>query len=174
MQPNYYHARINPSCMKASFDWQLFMNDMTITNQGKWDKDHKGKIVAGDYLGFIIGEKGEEVVKIFKVKEELPLNQRESWWSEKAYTENNGVNSTKHRVPILLTNQHELPKTWAWSDIKKNVGLSPNCSTWMPRGTQRVANSNLLPFVLTTAAAASDDEDIAEQFNYNWRPPAFN
>lgn len=163
--------------MNASSDWQLFMNDMTITNQGKWDKDHKGKIVAGDYLGFIIGEKGEEVVKIFKVKEELPLNLRESWWSEKAYTENNGVNSTKHRVPILLTNQHELPKTWAWSDIKKNVGLSPNCSTWMPRGTQRIANSNLLPFVLTTAAAAAsaaDDEDIAEQFNYNWRPPAFN
>ena len=144
---NYSHVRISPSRKNPIKDFTLFMNEMTITNQGKWDKDHKGALAAGDFIGFIVGKTGEEVVYIYKVIKELPLTKRESWWSEKAYTENNGIKSTKHRVPILLTNEHEYPKTWAWSDIKKKVGLSPKCSTWMPRGTQRVVKKHLLPFV---------------------------
>jgi hypothetical protein len=144
---DYYHVRINNKTENPTSDFNLMMNDMEITNEGKWDKDHEGKMKVGDFLGFITGEKGKERVHIFKVKEELPLNKRESWWSNMKYTENNGVGITKHRVPILLTREHELPKTWEWSDIKLKVGLSTDLSSWMPRGTQRVVKKQLLPFI---------------------------
>jgi len=146
---NYYHVRINPKRQNPSADFTIFMNEMNITNEAKWDKDHNGKMKVGDFIGFILGNAGEEIVHIFKVKSELPLNKREPWWVGKTpYTVSNGVNTKKHRVPITLTSEHELAKTWDWSDIKQKVGLSPNCQTWMPRSTQLVVKKHLLPFVV--------------------------
>jgi len=142
--PEYFHTRIN--CENAKGDFINFMNEIELTNQAKWDKDHSGKIKLGDYIGFIVTIKGEEEVLILKVEKELPIKDRESWWSEEAYNKNNSTCSTKHRVPIILTNVHDLPKKWSWCDIKKKVGLSKNCSTWMPRGTQRIKDKHLLPF----------------------------
>lgn len=144
---NYYHVRISPKRANATTDFTHFMNEMEITKEAKWDKDHNGKMQIGDYIGFIVGNAGEELVYIFKIKSELPLDKRESWWSETAYA-NNSANSTKHRVPILLTKDHEFAKTWAWSDIKEKVGIAPNFPSWMPRGTQLVAKKHLLPFLV--------------------------
>jgi hypothetical protein len=143
----YYHVRISPKSQNPKADFSNFMNEMEITNEAKWDKDHNGKMKIGDYIGFIVGKAGEEVVHIFKIKSELPLDKRESWWSETAYA-NNSTNTTKYRVPILLTKDHKFPKTWEWSDIKKKVGIAPNFPTWMPRGTQLVAKKHLLPFLV--------------------------
>ena len=144
-EPNCFLVRINIKQQNPATDYSLFMNDMEIINEAKWDKDHKGKIKIGDYIGFIVGKAGETVVHIFQVKSELPLDERESWWSDTAYTYNTS-NSTKHRVPILLTKNHSLAKTWSWSDIKEKTGLAPGMPTWMPRGTQKVAKKHLLPF----------------------------
>jgi hypothetical protein len=143
----YYHVRISPKSQNPKADFTNFMNEMEITHEAKWDKDHKGKMKIGDYIGFIVGKAGEEIVHIFKIKSELPLDKRESWWSETTYA-NNSTNTTKYRIPILLTSDHEFSKTWEWSDIKKKVGIAPNFPTWMPRGTQLVAKKHLLPFLV--------------------------
>ncbi len=146
----YYHVRISPKRANPTSDLVMFMNEMEITGEGKWDQDFQGKMATGDYLGFIIGKTGNEMVHIFKVKETLPLSEREPWWNTNhPYTDGNGINAPVKRVPLILTNDHNLPKTWAWQDIKEKVGLAQNCSSWMPRGTQRIIATHLLPFALS-------------------------
>jgi len=140
-------VRISPTRHTPGSDYTMFTNDIELTGNGKWDQDFNGKMKTGDYLAFITGINGNEMVNIFKVTKTLPLSEREVWWSKNAYTTGNGINNTKNRIPLILTNEHELPKTWAWKDIKEKVGLSPNCSTWMPRGTQRVKNASRMPFL---------------------------
>lgn len=143
----YYHTRVNPSRSQPSSDFGIFMSEMMATRQGIWDKDKGNKLKKGDYLSFITGPVGNEIVYIYLVKEELPSYMRPSHWaSAKPYTENNGITSVDDRGVIVLTNEHSLPKTIEWSDVRRATGLGGDCSTWMPRGTQRVKNSERLPF----------------------------
>jgi hypothetical protein len=147
MATNVYIIRIGDNRRDSKTDFDLFMNNIELTGQGKWDKDFKGQMTIGNYLGFIIDKDGKKIVRFFKVKAELPIDSRESWWSEKAYNINNGINGTSKRTPILLTSEHDGPKMWDWKDIKIKLGYSPGCATWMPRGTLRVKKNNLLPFI---------------------------
>jgi hypothetical protein len=107
-------VRIGNNSPNPNSDFARFMDSIYTTKQGKWDKDHKGKITTGDYIGFITGPNGNEHVYIFKVIAELPLEERESWWTSNAYTENNGISGTSNRIPILLTDEHGLPPSWDW------------------------------------------------------------
>ena len=144
---DYYHVRISPKHQGPNRDFQMLMNDMAITDEAKWDQDSQGKIKKGDYLAFITGPTGNELVYIFLVKQVLSLSEREEWWATTSYMPNNGgAIAVAHRAPMTLTNVHDLPKTWSWQDIKTTVGLSPQCSSWMPRGTQRINNAYRLPF----------------------------
>ena len=123
---------------------------MITTRSGIWDKDKDNKIKVGDYLGFITGPIGNELVYIFLVKNELPHEMRPRHWVSAApHTENNGVTSVSNRGVIELTNEHSLPKTCEWSEIRRTTGLGKECATWMPRGTSRVAKKNLLPFAIS-------------------------
>ena len=73
-EPNCFLVRINIKQQNPATDYSLFMNDMEIINEAKWDKDHKGKIKIGDYIGFIVGKAGETVVHIFQVKSDFYFN----------------------------------------------------------------------------------------------------
>jgi hypothetical protein len=138
-----YIVRINGK-KNPKYDLEVFLNTMSVNTEASWDKDFRNKMKVGDYLGFIVGEKGSEIVHIFKVKGETG---REPHWEKHApYVPGNGIHSVKHRVGILLTNVHDLPKTYDWKIIKKSVGFAPACDSWMPRGTQVVKKKHLLPF----------------------------
>ena len=141
----YYHVRISGK-KNPKYDYGVFTNEINLKNEAPWDKDSKNKIKVGDYLGFIVGKKGYEVVWIYKVKSETV---RETHWKQDSpYTEGNGIGSVGHREGIILTNIHDLPKNIEWDTIRKCVNFSPNNDSWMPRGTQLIKNSHLLPFIL--------------------------
>jgi hypothetical protein len=145
--PEYYHVRINPKREEVMNDFCLFFTELLTTRQGRWDKDSKNRIVVGDYIGFITGPVGEEVVYICKVEREGVARDRPTHWaSTTPYTSNNGKSSVADRQVIILTNKHELPKTFEWRKFRAITGLGKGCVAWAPRGTQRVVNKKTLPF----------------------------
>jgi hypothetical protein len=145
--PEYYHVRISPSRGQPNSDFAIFLSEMTTQRYSVWDKDKNGKIKPGDYLGFITGPVGQELVYIYLVKNELPSYMRPSHWaSANPHTTNNGVTPVCDRGVITLTNIHSLPKTYEWNLIKRSTGLGNDCPSWAPRGTSRVKNKHLLPF----------------------------
>ena len=144
--PNYYHVRISPKHENPSSDFTLFMNDIELTGEGKWDQDAQGKLTAGDYLGFIVGPKDKQQVNIFKVKNILTESEREVWWQQKSYTSGNTSKPVSDRKAIVLIKEHELPSTWPWLDMKEKIGLAPKLDSYIPRGTQRVIKASRMPF----------------------------
>ena len=146
--PEYYHVRVNPKRTAVMKDFDLFFAEMIRTRYGTWDKDSKNKMVAGDYLGFITGPVGEEEIYIYRIKGEGTAEERPSHWaSTTPYTSNNGKTSVAERQTIILTNKHTIPKTYDWRKFRKDTGLGCNCTSWMPRGTQRVDQTKWsLPF----------------------------
>ena len=142
---NYYHVRISGK-KNPNYDYGIFLNTIHVNNEAPWDKDSKNKIKVGDYIGFIVGKKSQEVVWIYKVKCETI---RETHWKQDCpYTMGNGTGSVSHRDGIILTNIHDLPKHIEWETVRKNINFSPNNDSFMPRGTQVVKNKHLLPFVV--------------------------
>ena len=105
--PEYYHVRINPKRTDVMTDFSIFFTEILVTREGRWDKDSKNRIVVGDYLGFITGPVGEEVVYIYKVEREGTADERPSHWaSATPYTSNNGQTAVSDRQVIILTNKH--------------------------------------------------------------------
>ena len=108
----------------------------------------------GKYIGLTVDwdyKKGEVhismsgyVEKALKQFQHKPPRRKQ----DSPYTKNNGIGNVGDRIGIMLTNIHGLPKNIEWDAIKKSVNLSPNNNSWMPRGTQVVKNSHLLPFVV--------------------------
>jgi hypothetical protein len=147
---NYFHSRVNPKKTQPNSDYAVFMADMVTKREAIWDKDHYGKIKTGDYIGFITGPTGSEVVYIYKVKEELPASERPAHWkSSDPHTEGNGKTCVGERGVVVLTNIHDIPrKQYEWSEIRDATRRSTNGSTkGIPRGTERVVtHKNLLPF----------------------------
>ena len=145
--PQYYHVRINPKRTDVMADFSIFFAEILATRKGRWDKDSKNRIAVDDYLGFITGPVGEELVYIYKVEREGTVEERPShWFSTTPYTTNNGKTSVADRQVIILTSKHELPKTFEWRKFRAITGLGGECTAWAPRGTQRVANKKTLPF----------------------------
>jgi hypothetical protein len=139
----FFIVRINGK-NNPKYDYKFFLDAISVNTEAPWDKDWQNKIKVGDYLGFIVGEKGFETVHIVKVKSETV---REPHWKKHGpYVPGNGTKHVKYRCGIILTNVHDLPKTYDWKIIKESVGLAPACDSWMPRGTQVVKKKHLLPF----------------------------
>jgi hypothetical protein len=143
----YFHVRIN-SKKQPHGDFTKFLAEITSSREGQWDKDTNGFIKTGDYLGFITGPKGDEVVHIFLVKSEHNSSERPEHWAKgKPHTDGNGKCPVDGRGVIVLTDKHRLPKTIEWSDLRTQTGLGGTSTTWMPRGTERVkSKQHLLPF----------------------------
>jgi hypothetical protein len=121
--PEYYHTRVNPIRAQPNSDFAMFMAEMLATRRAIWDKDSRNKIVVDDYLGFITGPIGNELVYIYKVEKELPSYMRPSHWaSAKPHTEGNGETSVDKRGVIVLTNEHELPKKIEWNEVRRATG----------------------------------------------------
>ena len=145
--PEYYHVRINPNRVKPASDLDVLFSQLLKSRKGAWDKDHANRIKVGDYLGFITGQKGDELIYILKVEEEKTVEARlDHWASDLPYTDNNGICSVADRQVIILTNKHDLPKTYEWRTFRDDTGLGKECVSWMPRGTQRVTERYTLPF----------------------------
>jgi hypothetical protein len=136
---NYYHVRISRKVPKE--DYARFKDDILEKEEAIWDKDARNKIKIGDYIGFIVGENGHQMVEIYKVKSET---LRETVWKQnEPYVQGNGIHEVKHRVGIILTSIH---KSFEWKKLKKDINFAPNNPIWMPRGMQVVKNKHLLPF----------------------------
>jgi hypothetical protein len=136
---NYYHVRISRKVPKE--DYAHFKHDILEKNEGIWDKDAKNKIKIGDYIGFIVGENGNQMVEIYKVISE---NIRETFWKQNGpYVPGNGIHEVKHRVGIILIS---INKSIEWKKLKKDINFASNNPSWMPRGMQVVKNKHLLPF----------------------------
>ena len=135
-----YMVRISPASKKPMKDFGILQEEVRQSGEGFWDKDHQNKLKVGDYLAFIVGNKPEQKVYFFKIKKEMDSNNRPSHWaSQTPYTNGNGIDSVKHRQVIVLTESRSY-STMTWITFKEILGLSPNCSSWMPRGTTRVVN----------------------------------
>ena len=144
---NYYHVRISPGRKSVMSDFMKFQTEVTKTRTGIWDKDSQNKITVGDYLGFITGPVGDELIQIFKVERQGTKDERPAHWaSSTPYTNNNGTEIVSTRQVIILTNKHPLPKTYEWREFRKITGLGGDCTAWIPRGTQRVVDKKKIPF----------------------------
>ena len=144
---NYYHTRVSPAKVNPSHDFNVFMSEIISKREGLWDKDKKNQICIGDYLGFITGPNGNELVYIFRVQKELPTIMRHNHWANNTpYTKGNGSDPVCHRQVIQLTNNHPLPQTITWKEFRNTTGLGGDCAHWMPRGTQIIKDKNKLPF----------------------------
>jgi hypothetical protein len=147
--PEYYHTRVNSKKSQPDTDFSKFMRDITSYRKASWDKDKGNKLCKGDYLGFITGPTGHELVYIFKVISEHPSSDRPNHWVKgKPHTIGNGKYSVDNREVIELSNNHSLPKTIEWKQFREITGLGKNCKSWMPRGTQRIRDKTVLPFNL--------------------------
>ena len=147
--PEYFHVRINPKRQDVMTDFSIFFAELISTRQGRWDKDSKNRISVGDFLGFITGPVGEEIVYICKVEREGTIDERPAHWkSITPYTGNNGTSNVSDREVIILTNNHDLPKTFEWRKFRTITGLGGECTSWAPRGTQRVVNKTKLPITM--------------------------
>ena len=145
--PNYFHVRINNKKDQPNSDFSVFMREIIEKRESLWDKDNGNKIKKGDYLGIITGPMNNENVYIFLVKEEHSPAMRPSHWAVGTpHTEGNGLGSVDYRGVITLTNNHALPKEIEWRKIRRETGLGGECESWMPRGTQRIVNTQNLPF----------------------------
>lgn len=141
-EPEYYHTRVSPQRSQPSSDFAKFLSEIVTKRESVWDKDHRGKIKTGDYLGFITGETGKELIYIFRVKKELPHYMRPDHWAQNR-SHTSGVENVDKRDVIVLTNEHPLPKTFEWLLFQKATELGR-----IPQGTQRVATKKyLIPFV---------------------------
>ena len=170
----YWHVRISPKRKSVLDDYEKFLETMMETGQGLWDRDSKNQIKTGDYLGFITGENGKEQIHIYKVSRVCTTIERlPQWASDMPYTTGNGFNSVSDRQAIVLTNDHSLPKTYDWHNFRRATGLGNDCSTWMPRGTQKVSNKETLPFDIDApksnhadaATMTEDYDEDAEEIN---------
>ena len=144
---NFYLVRIGPDRKTPIKDYEKFKANILLNNKGIWDSDKNNMINENDYFGFIIGETSNAKIEIYLVNK---INNRDNrdpeWKSNEPYMIGNGKNSVAHRNQIELTNNHILPKTYNWFKFKSELGYSPNCTTWMPRGTIRVVNKHLISF----------------------------
>ena len=133
--PSYFIVRISPSRKEAKKDFAVFMSEIISDRKGKWDKDSKNKMRVGDFLGFITGPTGSELVYNFIVKDELDeIHRPTHWCSNTAYFEE-GIQAVNKRKVIILTNEHNIPRTIEWSNLKRETGYKPN---YTPRGTHPI------------------------------------
>jgi hypothetical protein len=144
---NFFLVRIGPNRKTPVKDYKKFKENILSSNEGIWDSDKYNIINENDYIGFIIGLKSNEKIEIYKViKINNTDNRDPEWNTNEPYMPGNGKNSVGHRNQIKLTNNHNLPRTYNWVKFKSDVGYSPNCTNWMPRGTTRVVKKHLIPF----------------------------
>ena len=141
--PEYYHVRI-----KSSKNFDRFLEQITSTRQRLWDKDFRGSIQTGDYLGFITGPGDNACVHVYRVLKELSSSHRPSHWATtQPNTKGNGKHSVGDRDVIVLTDQHALPRIIEWSSLRMESGLGGTSSSWMPHGIERVKTCRKrLPF----------------------------
>ena len=143
----YWHVRISPKNKSNVIDYDKLVASITVSGKGFWDNDNKNQIKSGDFIGFITGLSGNEQIHIYKIIDNLTTDKRLSHWkSDEPYTIGNGVNSVSHRKVIVLTNIHLLPKSYNWRVFRSHTKLGKDCYSWMPRGTEKVLNSESLPF----------------------------
>jgi hypothetical protein len=147
--PDYWNVRISPKQPQVMDDYSELVETVRATGEGLWDRDCKNKIKEGDYLGFIVGPTNEEQIHIYKIDRICTTDERlPQWASSMPYTRGNGTNGVSDRQAIVLTNNHSIEKTYDWREFRRITGLGKDCSSWMPRGTQKVLNRETLPFVL--------------------------
>jgi len=157
---DYFHVRISPSRKQVVDDYLTLIKTVKETGQGLWDQYSKKQIKEGDYLGFITGPSNNEQISIYKIARVCTTSERLSQWaSTTPYTAGNGRNIVSHRSAIVLTKNHFLPKTYDWRNFRRETGLGNDCSSWMPRGIQKVLNIKTTPFVFPEPDN-SDDEVI--------------
>ena len=98
-------------------------------NDVKWDNSHKNNIQNGNWIGFIVGPVGYEIVECYKVKNVLSIDQREINWSNNQYTDQI-TNPVNNRNVIILEKQP--PYKMLWKTWKQNCNYKPK---YTPRGT---------------------------------------
>jgi hypothetical protein len=108
-----------------------------------WDKDRANNIQVGDVIVFILGKSDDTFLEYFQIEHDLAISERDgNWKSQQPYQTGNGESSVCHRRVIQMKALTNATIT-QWSDLKTRLGYSPDCATWMPRGTTMVAKSRL-------------------------------
>ena len=149
MKNNFWIVRISEGRPIPKKDYQRFKEQINENNIGSWDSDNKNKMKKDDYIGFITGPPESAILEIYMVyKVNTPAERNTEWKKNEPYMSDNGNNNVGHRNQVKLTTLHNIPKEYPWLEFKRAVGYSPNCNTWMPRGTQSVTSKkkNLIPF----------------------------
>jgi len=135
-----YIVRISSNLKTAQNDYNNFLNQIRQKQDSIWDNTKNNSIQVSDYFGFIVGNGGNEEVKIHKViRVGLSSQRHVTWNANTPYNPNNGKsqNSPGHRTIIYLSGELA---TFSWRWWKQTVQYSPNCASWMPRGTMKSRN----------------------------------
>ncbi len=133
-----YIVRISEN-KEAKKDYNIF-KEQHINNQNAfWDKDSKNRMKKGDWLGFIVGPKNNEMVELYLIENELSKEYRPNHWQKNTkYTNQNTLTLPKTREVIILSNQSKIEMLWREWKNKVNYKVA-----YMPRGTTKSRN----PFI---------------------------
>ena len=146
----------------ARHDYGILKDENAQGKETLWDKDARNKIHIGDWLGFIVGENGDEVVELYQVVGEAPVSKRPVHWKRiESYT--NQETTTKPIARELIVLSSDNPTQMEWSDWKRKVDYKDK---YMPRGTTSAKN----PFShdTTTEQDAVLNERIFPRFADVW------
>ena len=132
-------VRISPKLKIGKRDYNTLQKQIEQNQCPIWDKDSRNRIQVGNYLGFIVGDKGSESVIIHKVIRDGPVEERHvTWKTNTPY--NTGKQRVNHRETIYLS-VNSIVFSWRW--WKQTVKYSPNCPSWVPQGTTRCRKNPL-------------------------------
>ena len=120
----------------ARHDYSFLKKENAEGKQAIWDKDARNTISIGDWLGFIVGENGNEIVDLYQVVREAHVSERPVHWKRiNSYT--NQETTTKPIARELIVLSSDNPIQMEWSDWKRKVDYKEK---YMPRGTTSAKN----------------------------------
>ena len=74
-------CRIGPDRTIPCNDYIRFKESITKNGEGLWDKDSRNKINIGDKLGFIVGQKDNEMIDMYSVINTKSKSERHDEWN---------------------------------------------------------------------------------------------
>ena len=102
---------------------------------GIWDKDSNNKMKPNSWLGFIVGEVGNEVVELFYIEDDCTIDRPSHWSSIEDYTDQGTNTAPKIRQTLIFRKQDIIRMTW--KEWKERTGYKEK---YTPRGTTRSKN----------------------------------
>jgi len=144
----------------ARDDYNFLKKDNARGKNAMWDKDTRNNIAIGNWIGFIVGENGNEVVELYQVIGEAPISKCPKHWKRvKIYTDQDTATKPITRELIVLSSDD--PVQLEWNYWKRAVDYKEK---YTPRGTTKARNpfghDRIMPNHMLSLEGAVNEDDL--------------